>query len=57
MYTREFVELYNKKNPKLIYEIREMIKLEKIYVSTAKNHHNLSTHWNILILLILLILI
>lgn len=39
-----FVELYNWRNHKQVYEIHGMIKLEKIYALITKNPRNLGTY-------------
>lgn len=43
-YTRVFVELYQQRNRKQVYEIHGMFELEKWHVSTAKNPCNLGTY-------------
>ena len=52
-YKEAFVELYNLKNYGQVHEIHGMIELEKMGVLTAINLHNLGTHQNFEILLIL----
>ncbi len=47
------VELYNWKNYGQVNEIHEMIELEKMRASIAKNLCNLGAHWIIEIFLIL----
>ena len=52
-YTGAFVERYNWRNGGQVHEIHEMIELEKMRASTAKNLRNLGAHWIIEISLIL----
>ena len=44
-YTGVFVELYKWNNRGQVYEIYEMVELEKMRALTAENPCNLSTHW------------
>lgn len=43
-YNRAFVRLYNQKNHKQIYEIYEMIELDKMRTLTVENPRNLDAH-------------
>lgn len=43
-YTRAFVEFYNQRNNRQIYEIYKMIELEKICSLTTENPCNFDTH-------------
>ena len=43
-YTRAFVELYNWRNGRQVYEIHRMIELKKICSLTVKNPHDLGAH-------------
>ena len=52
-YTGAFVEFYNWRNCKQVYEIYEMIELEKMRALTIENPRNLGTYWMIEISLIL----
>lgn len=53
IYIKAFVQLYNQKNHRQIFEINGIIKLEKIYILIAKNFCNLGAHQIIKILLVL----
>ena len=53
IYIGVFVELYNWRNCGQVYEIHEMIELEKIYTSTAENLCNFGAYWIIEISLVL----
>ncbi len=44
-YTEVFVELYNWRNHGQVYEIHEIIELEKMYALIAKNSCNLGAYW------------
>ncbi len=44
IYTGTFVELYNKKNRRQVYEIYGIIELEKIRILIAKSLHNLDAY-------------
>ena len=44
IYTGAFIKLYNWRNCGQVHEIYEMIKLDKICVSTIENPYNLSAY-------------
>ena len=44
IYTRVFIELYNLKNHKQVYEIYRIIELEKIYALIVENPYNFNVY-------------
>lgn len=55
IYTRAFVSLYDKKNNGQVYEIYEIVELQKMSISTTKNSYNFDAHQIIEILSVLYI--
>lgn len=45
IYTKAFIEIFNKYNKKQVHKIYKIVKLKKYLISTVENSLNLDVYW------------